>query len=365
MAEQDYYEILGVDRNASKDEIKKAYRKLAMQYHPDRNKDPDAEEKFKKISEAYAVLSDDEKRAQYDRFGHAGISGQYSYEDIFGGANFEDIFKEAGFGFGGFEDIFNHFFGGGFGGGFGRGARRAERGSDLEYRLNTSLEEVAFGANKDIKIKKKVKCEECNGTGAEDQSSRKTCPDCGGVGQIRKESGNMFTRFVQVVPCNKCRGSGTIIENPCKECKGTGTVMGERTISVNIPAGVRSGTVLRVAGEGEYGRDASGDLYVVVNVLPHDTFQREGDDIIVDVPINIVQASLGTKIEVPTLNGNKKVKIESGTQSGEMIRLKGEGIPHLEGRGKGDEYVRVQVQTPKKLSRKAKKLLEELEQEIS
>lgn len=362
-AEQDYYEILGVDRNASKDEIKKAYRKLAMQYHPDRNKEPDAEEKFKKISEAYAVLSDDEKRAQYDRFGHAGISGQYSQEDIFRNANFEDIFKEAGFGFGGFEDIFNHFFGGGFGSGFGR-TRRAERGSDLEYRLNITLEEVAAGANKDINIKKRVKCEECNGTGAENESSLKTCPDCGGAGQIRKESGNMFTRFVQVVPCNKCRGAGTIIEKPCEGCQGTGSVFSERTISVNIPAGVKSGTVLRVAGEGEYGRDASGDLYVHINVLPHDTFRREGDDIIVDMPINIVQASLGTKIEVPTLNGNKKVKIEPGVQSGEMIKLKGEGIPHLKGRGKGDEYVRVQVQTPQKLSRKAKKLLKELEQEI-
>lgn len=364
MAEQDYYETLGVDRDTSKDEIKKAYRKLAMQYHPDRNKEPEAEEKFKKISEAYAVLSDDEKRAQYDRFGHAGISGQYSYEDIFRNANFEDIFKEAGFGFGGFEDIFNHFFGGGFGGGgFGR-TRRVERGSDLEYRLNITLEEVAAGANKDINIKKRVKCEECNGTGAEDESSRKTCTDCGGAGQVRKESGNMFARFVQVVPCNKCRGTGTIIEKPCKECQGTGSVFSEKTISVNIPAGVRSGTVLRVAGEGEYGRDASGDLYVLINVQPHDTFQREGDNIIVDIPVNIVQASLGTKMEVPTLNGNKKVKIEPGTQSGEMIRLKGDGIFHLEGRGKGDEYVRVQVQTPQKLSKKAKKLLEELEQEI-
>jgi len=368
MAKRDYYEILGVGKNASKSDIKKAYRKLAMKYHPDRSKEPDAEEKFKEISEAYAVLSDEEKRAKYDRFGHAGIDSQYSYDDLFRTANFEDIFRDMGFGFG-IDDIFERIFGGGFGG-FGGGfrggfTRQREKGADIERRINITLEEVATGVEKDIKVRKRVKCRECGGSGAEPGSSTKNCPSCNGTGQMRRESVSAFGRVVQVTTCSSCMGAGTVIEKPCRECGGSGAVPKDVTLSVKIPAGVESGMVLRLAGEGEYGKDGPGDLYVVVNVLPHPVFKRHDDNIVMELPINIVQASLGAKVKVPTLNGYKEIKIDSGAQYGDKIRLKNEGIPHLNSWGRGDEYVILKVETPKKLSRKAKKLLKELEKELN
>jgi molecular chaperone DnaJ len=360
VAKRDYYEVLGVDKKASKEEIKKAYRRLAKKYHPDMNKDnpKKAEEKFKEISEAYGVLGDDTKRKQYDLFGHAGLDSRYTREDIFRTINFEDIFGDMGFGFGGFDSIFETFFGG------ARTRRRGPtKGNNLYQDLEIRLEEAAFGTKKAIKIPRIEKCNICNGTGAKPGTSPKKCSACGGTGQIRDVKSSGFGQFVRITPCRSCNGSGEKIEHPCKECHGRGAVRKYRKISVDIPAGVDTGNRIRLPREGEASSSGGppGDLFVVIYVKPHETFEREGNHILYDAEITFVQAVLGDEIEVPTLNGKAKLKIPKGTQTHTSFRLKGEGIPDVHGRGKGDEYVRVIVKTPTKLTDNQKHLLLEFE----
>jgi molecular chaperone DnaJ len=363
MAEKrDYYEVLGVTKNASKDEIKDAYRKLAMQYHPDRNKAPDAEEKFKEISEAYAVLSDDEKRQQYDVLGHAGFDQRYSTEDIFRGADFESIFRDIGFGFG---DLFRTFFGGGFGvGGF---RERINRGQDLVYDLEIALEEAAKGTEKEIEVPRTEKCEVCGGSGASPGTSPRTCPKCNGAGKVQHMRKSSFAMYVQVTPCSTCRGKGKIIDSPCNNCHGTGLVKKRRKISVKIPVGIDEGYQLRLRGEGEMAPNGgeAGDLYVLVHIAQHELFMREGDDLWHVLIIGYPQAALGAEVSVPTLDGSTTVKIRPGTQAGETIRLKGKGMPRFRGYGKGALLVRVGISVPEKLTPKQRELLEQLAEEFN
>ncbi len=355
---RDYYEVLGVPKNASKDEIKNAYRKLALQYHPDRNKAPEAEEKFKEISEAYAVLSDDEKRKQYDTYGHAGIGAKYSPEDLFRGADFGDIFR--GSGFGGFEDIFDVFFG------RRRGWREGpQRGADLRYDVELTLEEVANGLEKEIYVPRRERCEECKGTGASPGTEPRRCSRCNGTGQLQRTVSMGFGQFIQVETCNVCGGRGTIIDSPCKVCRGTGVVSRNRSLLVKIPAGVDEGSRLRLAGEGEIGARGGppGDLYILVHVKPHEVFRRKDNNILYETTASFAQAALGTEIEVPTLDGKAKIKIPAGTQSHTVFRLKGKGIPNLNGFGRGDELVRVKIRTPAKLTSKQRELLQQFAKE--
>jgi len=362
MAEKrDYYKVLGVSRNASKDEIKDAYRKLAMQYHPDRNKAPDAEEKFKEISEAYAVLSDDEKRQQYDLLGHAGFDQRYTAEDIFRGADFESIFRDIGFGFG---DLFRTFFGGGFGGGGFR--ERINRGQDIVYDLEITLEEAAKGTEKEIGIPRTEKCEVCNGSGASPGTSPRTCPTCNGAGKVKHMRKSSFAMYVHVTPCSTCRGKGTLIDSPCKNCRGTGLVKKRRKISVKIPVGIDERYQLRLRGEGEMAPNGGepGDLYILVHIAQHEHFMREGDDLWHVLIIGYPQAALGAEVSVPTLDGPTTLKIKPGTQAGETIRLKGKGMPRFRGYGKGDLLVRVGISVPEKLTSNQRALLEQLAEEF-
>jgi molecular chaperone DnaJ len=360
MAEKrDYYEVLGVQRDASKDEIKDAYRKLALQYHPDRNKSPDAEEKFKEISEAYAVLSDDEKRQQYDMLGHAGFDQRYTSEDIFRGTDFDSIFRDMGFG-----DLFRTIFGGGFGGGFG--GERVNRGQDLAFDLELTLEEAARGTEKEVEIPRTERCDVCGGSGAKPGTSPKVCLRCGGAGQVQNMRKSAFGTFVQVTVCPQCRGKGRIIETPCSNCHGTGLVRKRRKISVRIPAGIDEGYQLRLRGEGEMVSDGGepGDLYVVVHIKPHQQFMREGDDLWYVAVITFPQAALGADITVPTLEGPTIVKIHPGTQAGEVLTLKGKGMPHFRAYGKGDLNVRIGISVPEKLTSQERALIEQLAKEF-
>jgi len=359
---RDYYEVLGVSRNVSKDEIKDTYRKLAMQYHPDRNKAPDAEEKFKEISEAYAVLSDPQKRQQYDTLGHAGFDQRYTAEDIFRGADFESIFRDIGFGFG---DLFRTFFGGGFGrGGYGE---RINRGQNLAYNLALTLEEAAIGTEKEILVPRTEKCEVCGGSGASPGTSPQTCPKCNGAGNVRNMRRSSFAMYVHVTPCATCRGKGKIIDSPCKKCRGTGIVKKRRKISVKIPAGIDEGYQLRLRGEGgmEPNGGEPGDLYVLVHIVPHELFMREGVNLWHVLVIGYPQAALGAEVSVPTLDGSTTLKIKAGTQAGETIRLKGKGMPRFRGYGKGDLLVRVGISVPKKLTPKQRALFEQLAEEFN
>ena len=355
MNRRDYYEVLSVPKNAGKDDIKNAYRKLALQYHPDRNKSPDAEEKFKEISEAYAVLSDDEKRTQYDQFGHAGIDSRYSYDDIFKGVDFGEIFRDigVGFGFGGFESIFDRFFGTGRGHG-------VSRGRDLRYDTTITLEEAYSGVRREIEIPRTGACQTCGGTGARPGTRSKRCPRCNGTGQVQHVQETGFARFVRVEPCNTCRGRGTIIDDPCATCKGTGNVRRTRRISVKIPPGIESGSHLRLAGEGEAGEagEPPGDLYVVVQVRPHELLVRDGDDLVYRATLGFPELALGTEVDVPTLDGTAKVRIPSGTQPGTFFRLRGRGMPRGRG-GKGDELIQVMVRIPTRLTNRQKEILKE------
>jgi molecular chaperone DnaJ len=357
-SKRDYYEVLGVSKNASKDEVKRAYRKLALQYHPDRNKSPEAEEKFKELSEAYAVLSDDTKRKQYDQFGHAGINSQYTTEDIFRNADFDSIFRGMGFG-GGFSDIFEQMFRG-FGG-FGQYQRGPPSGADLQYNLEITLEEAAKGVNKTIQLNRTDKCDICKGSGAKLGTDVKKCSNCNGTGQVQHVQSTGFARLIRVEPCRTCGGRGEVIQTPCTECRGSGVKKQMRTIDVSIPAGVDTGSTLRLSGEGEAGpRGGSvGDLYVVVYVKPNSNFTREGDNIIYEQKINFAQATLGVEIEVPGLDGDLSLKIPAGIQSETILRLKGKGIPHLQYYGRGDELIRVIVETPTNLSKEQRQLIEE------
>ncbi len=366
MYKRDYYEVLGVPRNASKEEIKRAYRKLALKYHPDRNKSPDAEEKFKEISEAYAVLSDDERRREYDRFGHAGISGKYTWDDIFGSTDFDEIFRDLGFGVGGFDRIFDMFFGGGPRQRYKPGGYGPRRGADLQYDLKITLEDAAFGREVEMSIPRTEVCDLCNGSGAKPGTTPRKCPKCDGTGEIRYTKTFGFTHFTEIRTCDLCHGKGMIIDHPCPRCHGTGKVKKERKIMVKIPPGIDSGYSLRLRGEGELsaGGGSPGDLYVIVHVKPHRIFKRDGDDIICEKRISFPQAALGAEIEVPTLNGKAKLTIPPGTQTGTLFRLRGRGIPHLHGFGRGDELVKVIVETPTHLTRRQKELLAELAKEM-
>lgn len=357
---RDYYEILGVDKKASVDDIKSAYRKLAMQYHPDKNKSPGAEDKFKEISESYAVLSDQNKRQQYDQFGHAGIDGRYSQEDIFKGVDFEDLFRDfggggSGRGRGGIFDII-----------FGSGGQREgpRRGSDILYELSINLEDAAFGKAVELEVPRTETCDTCHGSGAKPGTSPKKCSSCQGSGQVNRTQNTPFGRFVTASTCGTCRGAGTIIDSPCSTCHGSGNVQRRRKIEVKIPPGVDTGSRLRVTGEGEAGEKGgpTGDLYVEMNVRPHNIFTRNENDIVMEATISFTQAALGDDIIVPTLDGKAEMKIPSGTQNGNVFRLKGKGIPSLYNSGKGDELVRVKVVVPTKLTDRQKELLREFAQ---
>lgn len=356
MSKRDYYEILGVEKSASKDDLKKAYRKLAMQYHPDRNpNDKDAEDKFKEAAEAYEILSDDEKRSNYDRYGHAGLRG--------GGQGFTDI-----------NDIFSHFsdiFGGGsifdefFGGGQRTRSRRrtgGTPGSDLRVTLQLTLEEIAEGISKKIKIKKQVKCDACNGTGAEAGTSKTTCPVCHGSGEVKSVSRSVFGQFVNITTCNNCNGEGSVVDKPCKKCMGDGRIQDEVTVKIDAPAGVSEGNYMTLQNQGNAGKRSgpNGDLIVLFKEVAHDYFVREGDDILYDLYVSYPEAVLGADVEVPTLLGKAKLKLDPGTPSGKLLKLKDKGIKHLNHSGRGDQIVRVNIAIPKKLSAKEKELLKEL-----
>lgn len=352
-SKRDYYEVLGVDRNAPDAEIKKAYRKLAKQYHPDVNKDDKtAESKFKEVNEAYEILSDPQKKARYDQYGHAGVD-----PNGFGGAG-------AGFGdfdFGGIGDIFESFFGGS---GFGRSSRTRngpQKGADLKYSMELSFEEAAFGIERDININRMEACGTCGGSGSKPGSNPTTCIHCGGSGQVQVKQSTPFGQFVNVKTCDVCHGEGKVITNPCTTCNGKGKVKKSVKIKLTVPAGIDEGQTISLRGEGEPGTRGgpTGDLYVTVRVRSHAIFKRQGNDVLCDMPITFVQAALGAELEVPTLDGKVRYTIPEGTQTGSVFRLKGKGIPFLRGNGRGDQYIKVEIDVPKKLNEKQKAILKE------
>lgn len=354
---RDYYEVLGVSKGASGDEIKKAFRKMSKKYHPDLHPgDKEAEEKFKEVNEAYQVLSDDEKRQRYDQFGHAGVDGNAGFG---GGSGFN-----GGFDFGDLGDIFGDFFGG-FGGG-GRARRNGpRRGSDLSQYINLTFEEAAFGCKKKINITSNERCEECGGSGAKKGTQPVTCPQCNGTGQVQQRRQTMFGFTNVVSECPSCHGKGKIIKEPCSSCRGTGRIRKNKTIEVNIPAGIDTDQVMRIQGAGNAGENGgpNGDLQLVIKVKPHQLFKRSGFDVNVVFPITFVQAALGATLKVPTIHGIVEYDIPEGTQTNTRFRLKGKGIPVLNGRGTGDEYVTVTVEVPKNLSQKQKELLREFDED--
>lgn len=344
---RDYYEVLGVPRTASEEEIRKAFRRLALRYHPDRNKSPEAEERFKEINEAYQVLSDPEKRARYDRFGHAGL-GKVEARDFEG----FDVF-------GGFGDIFDAFFGG-----FGGRARSApRRGADLQYSVTVDFEEAAFGTEREVQVERTEVCSRCRGSRAEPGGGPVVCSNCGGSGQVRRSHQSIFGHFMQITTCGVCRGEGRVIADPCRQCRGSGSERRARRIVVTIPAGVEDGTQIRLSGEGEAGTNGGppGDLYIRVRVREHPLFRREGYDIHHLLTIDVAMAALGGTVEVPTLEGTAPLEIPPGTQSGQVFRLKGKGVPHLEGNGRrGDQLVTVFVEVPTTLTQEQRRLFQEL-----
>jgi molecular chaperone DnaJ len=361
MEKRDYYEVLEIDRNASGQDIKAAYRKMAMKYHPDRNPDnKDAEEKFKEAAEAYEVLNDPQKKSRYDQFGHDGLhgmggghSGFSNIEDIF--SAFSDVFS------GGGNSIFDEFFGGGS---RRRSSRRsmAQRGSDLRVRIPLTLEEIAKGVEKTLKVKKSVVCDDCNGTGAATRDAYQKCNVCDGTGEIRHVSRSMFGQFVNIAECSNCAGTGQIITDVCKTCHGNGRVQSEEKVTVTIPAGVEGGNYIPLRGKGNAGYRGGdpGDLIVVIDEKEHDLFERSGNDIIYKLRISYPDAALGKEIEVPTLFGDEEIKIEAGTQPGTVITLRDKGIPYLRSYKKGDQKILINVYVPKKLSSKEKQILKDL-----
>ena len=342
---EDYYEILGVPRNATDEEIKRAFRKLAFQYHPDRNKEPGAEEKFKEINEAYQVLSDPERRSRYDRYGRVDI---------------EEGFSD--FGFGGLGDIFESFWNG-FDTIFGRTVHRVpQKGDSVQAHLTLSFEEAVFGCHKEVEIQRVEFCPACRGVGSDPGTNPQTCPDCRGTGQVRRVLQSVFGRYTSTTTCSRCGGAGTIIPHPCSQCHGRGRVRMKRKISVDIPAGVDDGYRLRLEGEGSAGLNGGpdGDLYVSLSVKPHTFFRRDGSDILYELPINFAQAALGDVVKVPSLDGKLDLTIPAGTQNGRTFRFKGKGIPHVDGKGRGDLLVKVNVITPQHLDKNQRRLFEEL-----
>ena len=347
-AKRDYYEVLGVSRNATEEEIKKAFRTLAFKYHPDRNREDGAEEKFKKINEAYEHLSDPEKRAAYDRYGSAGPEGF-----------FQQGFD--GFGLGGFGDIFEAFFGG------ATTARQApQSGADLHQRVTINLEEAAFGTEKEIKVLRTEYCSLCQGTGSKPGTQPARCPNCNGTGQVRRIHQSIFGRLTNITTCPKCRGEGKIVTDPCPQCRGTGREKCHRTLAVKIPAGVEDDSRIRLTGEGDAGvrGGSAGSLFITVSVEEHPLFTRDGDDILYELAINIAQAALGAEVEVPTLEGSTKLRIPAGSQSGQLFRLRNKGIPHLRSGGRGDQLNELQVVTPEALTKRQRELFEELSQTL-
>ncbi|HAP35607.1 MAG TPA: molecular chaperone DnaJ [Bacteroidetes bacterium] len=357
-AKRDYYDVLGVQRNASADEIKKSYRKLALQFHPDRNpNNKEAEDKFKEATEAYEVLSDQPKRQRYDQFGHQGMRGGADYQNY---NDVNDIFSHFGDIFGGGGSIFEEMFG-------GQQRRRGPRstgdpGSDLRIRLKLTLEEIAAGVEKKVKIKKWKSCATCNGNGARPGSSRSTCPQCQGSGELRQVSRSMFGQFVNITACAFCGGTGQIIKEKCSTCDGEGREQGESTLKINVPAGVSEGNYMTLQGQGNSGRRGgqAGDVIVEFTEEKHDSFIRNGDDVIYTALISYPDAVLGADIEVPTLTGKSKIKIDAGTMPGKMLRLKDKGIPHLNSYGRGDQLIQIQVWVPHKVNSHEKELLKEL-----
>jgi len=356
MAKADYYQVLGVDKNASPDEIKRAYRRMAIKYHPDKNPgNKEAEAKFKECAEAYEVLSDPEKRKQYDQYGHEGLRGTGMHD--FSRMNVEDIFSMFGF-----DDFFGSIFGGAGGGGGRRGGRRAGplRGYDLETSVELTLDEVAHGTEKTIEFTRQDRCPECGGSGAAPGSQPTRCPLCGGSGQVAKGGGF----FQMVSTCPQCQGTGQVVKNPCPNCGGSGRVPKKRTVTIRIPAGVHEGQGIRVAGEGEPGRDGgpNGDLYCYVRIQPHEFLERDGNDLVAVVPISFTQAALGATIDVPTLDGTRQLKIPPGTQYGSLFRIRGQGLPDVRTGRTGDELIQVTIETPTNLNARQEELLREFAQ---
>lgn len=353
---RDYYEVLGVSKGASDDELKKAFRKEAKKYHPDLHPgDKEAEAKFKEINEAYEVLSNPEKRQRYDQFGHAGVDSNYGAGGGYGGS-----------GFGDFGDIFSDIFGGGFGFG-GSGGRRngPRRGNDVRQVVTISFEEAAFGCKKKINITKQEDCPTCKGTGAKPGTSAETCSHCHGTGQIQTQQRTILGYMTNVTTCPHCQGSGKIIKDPCRDCRGTGKVRKTRTVEIDIPAGIDDGQTMQLSGQGEAGERGgpSGDLLITVRVRPHQMFERSGNDVYLNMPVTFVQAALGATLTVPTLDGVVEYDIPEGTQSGTRFRLRGKGIPFIRGKNRGDQYVTVEVEVPKNLSQRQKEILREFDEE--
>jgi molecular chaperone DnaJ len=361
-AKRDYYEILGVERNAEAEEIKKAYRKLAVRYHPDKNPgDKDAEGKFKEATEAYEILKDDEKRRTYDQFGHAGISGagQGGFQGGFAGFDLSDALRAFMRDFGGQGGAFEDLFGAG---GRGRGPSGPMGGADLRVHLKLTLEEIFKGTEKKLRIKRMVHCDTCVGSGAQKGSKPITCPQCQGAGEVRQVSRSVFGQFINIGTCPRCHGSGEIVEKPCPDCRGQGRVEGNSVVSVNVPAGVSAGNYITVRGAGHAGPRGGpdGDAIVMIEEVPHELFERHGDDLLFRLPISFPQAALGDSVIAPTLDGEVKLKVPAGTQSGKLFRLRGKGIPHLRGFGSGDLLVQTIVWVPGNLSSEEKSLLEKL-----
>jgi len=365
MSKRDYYEILGVDRGATADEIKKAYRKLALQYHPDRNPgDASAEDKFKEATEAYEVLRDTEKRSLYDQYGHSGVTGRPGQEGAGFGVEFDlsDALRAfmRDFGSFGFGDLFG-------------GAQRSDprgrqrRGRDLQVRLKLTLEEISSGVEKQIKVNAQVACDACGGSGARAGSRATVCDACGGSGQTRNVQRSIFGQFVSVTECARCGGEGKIVSDPCQECRGTGTIRGSQQVNVKIPAGVATGNYITIAGAGDAGERGGpkGSLYVVIEEVPHSHFERHGNDVLMELPLTVAQLALGTKIEVPTLGGQILLKVPPGTPSHKIFRLKGKGIPRLNSYGRGDHLVRVVAWIPDRVSKDEKRLFEELDKTLA
>ncbi|UCE97117.1 MAG: molecular chaperone DnaJ [Dehalococcoidia bacterium] len=347
-AKRDYYQVLGIDRKASNAEIKKAFRKLAFQCHPDHNRDDGAEARFKELNEAYQVLCDPDKRSAYDRFGHAGIDG-------FSSRGFE------GFGFNGVGSIFEDFYDF-FSGVAGNARQRQRRGSDLHYEITITFEEAALGCEKDVKINRIERCAECHGSGSKPGSQPSKCPTCNGSGQISHVQQSLFGRFTNVTACSHCLGEGEVITNPCNKCRGTGREKKKQSITIEIPAGIDDNNEIRLSGQGNIGEKGgpSGDLYAAIKVISHKLFYREGNDVLYELPIDFAQAALGTEVEIPTLYGKEKIKIPAGSQTGKTFQLKGKGIPYLRSNGRGNQLVRLRLVTPQKLNKEQRKLFEKL-----